>query len=299
MKLQSAVGFSDQELSLISGNQSKKSLISPAAYCSLVKLLPFLSYFILSLLHVEDSVVAVITLILVFIEFVFIKYVSGINLVGLKWSIDFSSLSFQWYSKPEPFIPSISDTNFFWMSFFTFLIIWLICFFIAFYSSTKIKAITSLISFICEGVNLYMFSKAHNCAKKQVEKAVLNSIQEEVHFDLVPENDYENDDKETINDNKESQEVANESYFLPKKTSKISDTTSVPLPPPLMPTKPSSEDKEKNSLDIEQNISNSENENTLNSNVNDNENNNNINDNRDDKEDNENKDVIDDDVDFY
>ena len=155
------------------------------------------------------------------------------------------------------------------MSFFTFLIVWLICFFIAFFSSTKTKAFTSLIGFICEGINLYMFSKAHSYAKKQVEKAVLNSIQEEVHFDLVPENDLEANDKETINDVQENKGKDNENYYLHKKTSKVLDTTSVELPPPLMPASNNSENKAKSEESKEQVTNVSDHENDIVSNTND------------------------------
>lgn len=282
-------GFSDQEVSLIPGTRSPKSFLSPVSVCFIMKNLPFISYFFLSLLGVEDSVISVITLIFLFIEFMFIKYVSGFNLVGLKWSIDLSSMSFRWYSKPEPFVPILSNTNFFWMSFFIFLVIWLICFFIAFFTSTKIKAITSLTGFICEGVNFYMFSKAHNYAKKQVEKAVLNSIQDDVHFDFVPETDLEINYKENTTNNQQK----NESYFLPKKTSKVLDTTSVELPPPLMPVKTTSENKTKSEEeeDKEKVISNPDHEIS-------NDNSANTNDNIDDKE-NDDKNNDEDDIDFY
>ena len=89
--------FPDQELSLVPGIQSKKSFLSPVSICFLIKLLPVLSYFFLSILRIEDSVVAVITLIFLFVEFVFIKYIGGFNLVGLKWSIDLSTYGYQWY----------------------------------------------------------------------------------------------------------------------------------------------------------------------------------------------------------
>lgn len=298
--------FPDQELSLVPGIQSKKSFLSPVSICFLIKLLPVLSYFFLSILRIEDSVVAVITLIFLFVEFVFIKYIGGFNLVGLKWSIDLSSFGFQWYSKPESFVPLQSNTNFFWMSFFTFLVIWLICFFIAFFSFTKIKAVISLVGFICEGVNLYMFSKALNYSKKQVEKAALDSMQVEVHFDLVPENDLEANDKVQINDDQNK----SGSYSMQKKTSKVLDTTSVELPPPLMPAN-TSENKPKNEEDKDHAVVNSDHENidikdvdknNGNDNIDikdDNINNENDNENENNNSDNDNDKKNDEDFEFY
>lgn len=228
-------GIFDQKISLLHASPNEAPKINPVTSCLAFKLLPIFSFIALSLFHVEDSLIATITGIFNIIEFLFIKYVSGYQLVGLKWNIQFPSFSFSWDSKSEPYLPSISNSNFFWMSFFTSMGFWILSFIITL-NSSLFKILCSVFCLITELFNLYMFSKAYSFRKTKTEKAVLASIQENVHFEFVPEDENDKVDPETTKENYYLAPTASNPKSTEKKFSTtISDKTTVELPP-MLPT---------------------------------------------------------------
>ncbi|OHT12429.1 hypothetical protein TRFO_17691 [Tritrichomonas foetus] len=226
--------LADQELTLISNNRSDKPFIQPTAFCLVARLLPIAAYLLLWIFQAEKTISTVVTLLFSVIEFVAIKNISGLQLVGLNWSIDFKSFKFTYYSKPEPFVPVLSQSNFFWMSFFGVLIVWGYFFIHDIFTAPASEMIGSFFGLFLEILNFMCFTRAHGLAKSAAEKAVLSSIQEGVQFELVPD-----DDDNPIENN-------NTNYYLAptnstntqteRKTRNISEeATAVTLPPPLAP----------------------------------------------------------------
>ena len=117
--------------------------------------------------------------IVILIQFWFTEQVLGMEIIGLRWFIDFSSMKFSYFSKPDPFVPNSSDANAFWMIFIVNLIGWIIAFFVEFFLSSWQKASLCILYIVVEGLNLMCFIRAHGMAKIQTERNVLSAINTE------------------------------------------------------------------------------------------------------------------------
>lgn len=182
----------DQE-SIFAGKEPR---VNPIAFYFAIQLLPYLAFILFLLFHIPILHITIIILILIGINFWFIKNVNGMQLVGLRWKLSFSN-GFEYYSKPNPFVPRAIDSNSFWIGFFVFIILWIIAFIISIFLTSTFLCIVCLIGFLSEFINLNMFMRSHKSAKNQAEHAALEILQDEkVNFELV-----HSDDEENRNDN--------------------------------------------------------------------------------------------------
>lgn len=186
----------DQE-ALIPGKEPR---INPIAFYFIIQLLPYLVFILFILLKIQILHTTIVTLILLGINFWFIKNVHGIQLVGLRWKISLLS-GFEFYSKPNPFVPRAIDSNSFWVGFFIFIFLWIIAFIISLFLKESLLCLVCFIGFLSEIINLMMFMRSYRSAKSQAEHAALEILQDEtVNFELVHSDDEEHHNENVNND---------------------------------------------------------------------------------------------------
>jgi hypothetical protein len=209
------------------GRVTSRPLLNPSAIFTVSNFLPAFLYLLLSFTGVSSNILAFIVIILSFTNFFILKNISGYQLLGLKWSYNFQSCGISVFSRPEPFVPNLSQSNFFWIGLFFINGFWIVCFFVNI-STSMAKSAISAISFAFEFTNLIFFGKAHRESKQQIGLAVLASINDGIHFEQVPE-------QTAPLLTTASEKVAPASIELPPPltaTEKVV-TPSIELPPPL------------------------------------------------------------------
>lgn len=178
----------DQE-SVFAGKEPR---INPIAFYFAIQLLPYLVFVLFLIFNIPILQITIIILILLGINFWFIKNVNGIQLVGLRWKFSIIT-GFEYYSKPNPFVPRALDSNSFWIGFFIFLFLWIIALVISLFLKTPLLCLVCFIGFLSELINLMMFMRSHKSAKSQAEHAALEILQDEtVNFEFVHSDDEEN-----------------------------------------------------------------------------------------------------------
>ena len=179
---------------LVQKDRASKNSTGLLTY-AIFKIIPIGGCFIFKKLLIDKTAWAIIMLMLLLADFCFVKSISGIQLVGLKWSVDFSKQGLiDYYFKPEPYVPNTTNANLFWDGFFTVIVFWLVLFFVSASKSLNIETIIYLIAFISESINLLNFMKAHSQSRTAAEHAVLTSMKEEdepVVFPLVEDEENE------------------------------------------------------------------------------------------------------------
>lgn len=129
-------------------------------------------------------------------EFWVVKSISGMQLIGLRWYLDKKAgqKAFAFYSKPDPYIPNVIDSNIFWSLFFVCLFGWSITAIVEIFILSYFKAFLASIAIAFHILNLSMYSKARNMAKKAIQKSVLDALQEEmVTFPKIDEDKFNSD----------------------------------------------------------------------------------------------------------
>jgi hypothetical protein len=172
---------------------------------------------VLNSLSVSSQLLTFATLLLSVVNFFVMKHISGYQLLGLRWLVSLPGCSLSVLSRPEPFVPLLSQSNLFWLGFICSIAVWFVCFVVNVLGPFFQKVAVSGTSCLLETVNLICFAKSHRESKHRTEVAVLNSLKDGVHFDLVPDND---DEKVDENVTRQDDNPA---------------TASVALPPPLAP----------------------------------------------------------------
>jgi hypothetical protein len=193
-----------------------RAIFTPISIYVSTKLLPLICYFVLITAGVESSLLGIIIVLTLLLEFFVMKNISGLQLLGLKWFLDIHTHSIAIFSRPEPFIPAIGDSNFFWVCGFFSVAFWFVCFLIEFFQSRLGRSGIAFIAAALNSLNLACFIQAHRISKSQLEAAVLNSMRDGVSFDLVPEQELEAREKDPV---------------IPAAPDRPS--TAVDLPPPL------------------------------------------------------------------
>jgi hypothetical protein len=153
------------------------------------KLAALSTFALLCLLALKGVTISVVSVVLLFVDFWFTQNIHGLQLVGLRWWYEFGS-GFQYYSKPDPFVPLIGASNIFWMGFFVFTVIWIFTFVVSIFTSGFLIALNALLAVALQILNLSMFMRAHRTAKAVAERAALNILQgESINFELVREDE--------------------------------------------------------------------------------------------------------------
>lgn len=183
----------------------KEPFINPIAFYFVIQLLPYSVFILFLLFEIQIFQVTIFLLILLGINFWFIKNVNGIQLVGLRWKLSLQN-GFDYYSKPNPFVPRALDSNSFWIGFFIFMFLWIIAFILSIFVSDAL-CLVCIIGFLSEFFNLTMFMKSHRLAKNQAEHAALEILQDEnINFEQVHSDDEENrKGNNNVNDKNEGQ----------------------------------------------------------------------------------------------
>jgi hypothetical protein len=208
-------GQNMDEQFIIAHRSQHRPVISPTGIYLISKSLPFVAFLLLNSLSAPPLLLTFTTVFLSLLNFFVMKNISGYQILGLKWSINLPGRSLAVLSRPEPFVPLLNQSNLFWLGFVFSIAAWTVCFFVNLFGPFPRKAGISGSSCLLEAVNFVCFAKSHRESKHRTEAAVLNSLKDGVHFDLVPENEEE----------KAEDEVP------PRDDSPAA--TSVDLPPPL------------------------------------------------------------------
>lgn len=155
---------------------------NPSALYWLCKILPIATY-LLPGGSLRDTATFIVTVVAFLVE----KNICGLQLVGLKWSFDFHSMSFVFYSKPEPFIPSKSLSNSFWGGTMGACFFWVVAFFISILMRMTSRGQLAFVCLAFEVVNFVLFARAHSDGRQLFEQTALKSINEGAEFELVPD----------------------------------------------------------------------------------------------------------------
>lgn len=173
----------DQEV-LIAGNK-QGSKINPVVLYTGTKVLPYVVHLCLCVARLTEFNILVVTVLLLIGDYWFSQNVHGPNMIGLRWWIQLNN-GFQYYSKPDPFVPSVSDSNVFWVGFFVAIVVWIITSIVTVFTHGFFIAIISVIAAVFNIVNVTMFIKARKLAKIAAEHACLTILQDEtINFELV------------------------------------------------------------------------------------------------------------------
>ena len=205
---------------------------NPVAIYLLVRFLTFLIYIICSLFISQFGIYFVVVFLIEGFQLWFIKNVSGLHLVGLKWMLTAPNDKgefFQFFSRPPPYIPISYQTNIFWFGCFFSVIFWICAFIICLTIGRIIKSFAALAILCAEIFNLVMFAKAHNRSKLATENDALaklldnpiaiaqmelNSLGLEVDFpkdiENPPSEENNNENIEQLNQNNEINKEENE-----------------------------------------------------------------------------------------
>jgi hypothetical protein len=176
---------------VIAHRSQRRPVISPTGIYLVSKCVPFLTFLLLSSLSASPPLLAFPTIILSVLNFFVMKNISGYQMLGLRWSLDLPGWSLGVVSRPEPFVPLLNQSNLFWLGFVFSIAIWTICFFVNLFGPFPRRASISGSSCLLEAVNFICFAKSHRKSKHRTEAAVLNSLKDGVHFDLVPDTEEE------------------------------------------------------------------------------------------------------------
>ena len=145
-------------------------------------------------------------------QFWITEQVVGMQLIGLRWFIDFGSMKFSYFSKPDPFVPNARDSNMFWMIFIVNIFGWIVGLFVEIFIKDWHKVVLCLLSIFTEGLNLVMFVRAHGIAKAEAEKNVLSALNQEP----VPEFGMAKSDEGSISD--EAEEDTSSDHVVKEET---------------------------------------------------------------------------------
>lgn len=170
---------------------------NPAAIYSIIRIYPFILYFILNLLVTNKIITICIMTLVALINEVFIKNVCGLHLVGLKWTISFSKEAkglFQFHSRPPPYIPISSQSNAFWIGFFGSFIVWSVLFFVNIAKKDWASCVACIFIMLLQLFNFILFMAAFNNTKTVIGDDSLVSLiskhEENDSENLIPEPDF-------------------------------------------------------------------------------------------------------------
>lgn len=175
----------DQDV-LIPNNRDKNK-INPVVLYAITKAIPYLVHLFLCATKMTSFNIFVVTVLLLIGDYWFNQNIHGLQLVGLRWWIEIGH-GFNYYSKPDPFVPLVSNSNAFWLGFFISIFVWIITAVVTLFTHGLFISVIAVIGAILSCINLYMFVKAHKQAKIDAEHACLTMLQDEnINFELVKE----------------------------------------------------------------------------------------------------------------
>ena len=201
---------SDDGQSLIGSKQSCTSKY-PFLIFLLVKITPFLTYFfIFSFLH-DPSISIVLFFIAQCFEFLMIKNICGLDLIGIKWYIEPNNDGsfLQYYAKPAPYVPNYTLSNVFWIGFIAAIILWIVTFFIDLFERNIFHILICIIGLLTQASNLLFFMRAHAAIQKNAAQVALAGLLDDsVKFNLV------NDDEKYSNDDDNNDDLSDDNSII-------------------------------------------------------------------------------------
>ena len=168
-----------ESLPMTTVSQSNMSSSSPVPVYLAVRFFTIVFYFLSTILISKNGIYFVVMIIIEASQFWFIKNISGLHLVGLKWFLTIKNDKgelFHYYSRPPPYIPVGYQTNTFWFGFFFSVIFWGCSAIIGLIVGKFVKSFTSFCVLAAEIFNLVMFTKAHGQSKAATENDVLAKL---------------------------------------------------------------------------------------------------------------------------
>lgn len=172
-------------------------------YCFL-KILPVIIFILFSVLYDDlNALGGVISSIMQIFSILYIKDTLSLSLVGLTWYFDTEkqpSFPFIYhYSKPQPYVPKQSDSNYFWLFGLISIGLWFI---ISFFSLFKDFSMFffSISCLLISSLDFWLYLLCHNLSKKQSEEITKSVL-------LGAQCEFENVDEST---NEETEEEADE-----------------------------------------------------------------------------------------
>ena len=167
----------------------QEALISERQYTNhpilvfiILKSFPILLYYSMYVLKVNPLVCFILILFIFIFEFFITRKIIGVEMVGLSWY--FGDGKFQYYSRPNPYIPKASESNIFWISFPILIISWVLIIVFKYYDIIAIP----LFAILSQLINLYFYISSYLTSRKQNQLAVMAYLQDEpVNFPFVKE----------------------------------------------------------------------------------------------------------------
>jgi hypothetical protein len=158
----------------------------------LLKLFPFVASWVLRYFLSDPNAQFLLFLFALAIEFWATKARAGWDFVGLAWRVepDPSGSLLQFCSRPAPFLPNTTHSNFFWVGFFISISAWVALFLFDALRGRFLGAVMALFGLAGQLGNFVLFMKAHTRTHAQAAIATRAAIDADpVHFPLVKDND--------------------------------------------------------------------------------------------------------------
>ena len=124
-------------------------------------------------------------------EFMILKNVLGMEIVGLGWTIEpASDMLFKYTAKPPSFIPNQFQSNVFWISFFLDAGFWSIFLLISLSRARFLNFIVCSFCLFAQIANLLLFKNSLNANLERNDSVVMmNMKDDEAIFELVKDDD--------------------------------------------------------------------------------------------------------------
>ncbi|EAY07876.1 hypothetical protein TVAG_142300 [Trichomonas vaginalis G3] len=184
------------QASLIPSN--KRSPVPSIIYVC-TKIFPILTF--LNLVFLNPIVQIIVFILVSLADFWLTKNVCGMQLIGLRWYFEFQAngkLALNFYSKPDPFVPTEQDSNTFWMLFITEIIAWAVIAVVELFLRSLLLFLNSTIIMLIQLFNFLLYVKVHKLAKEAMEREVLHQIQGEAVSFPMAKSDYS--EEETVDE---------------------------------------------------------------------------------------------------
>lgn len=198
----------NQNLGIAGTSHASFCQTQPIVSYILTKALPILIYFLPKFSIFGVSVSFILFLILSIYEFKTVKDILGIELVGIRWFIDPDSDEFfQFYNKPAPYVPSLFESNVFWVGFFIAIAIWIVSLIFSFSSKTLLNICICAIGVMLQVANLFLFMRGQSKAQKEAAEQTRNTLlTDSVEFGFIKEGEEPEVDDENEHENENTEE---------------------------------------------------------------------------------------------
>lgn len=134
-----------------------------------LKLTVLLFYFVSILFKFYAPVKVVVLALLCLADVWYTKNIAGLDLVGMRWSHEINENgepAWQFYSRPDPYVPDPFESNAFWGFMFGSVFVWAIVFIWSIFAFGKFNVVISLLILALNTLHLILFLNCRSVGRK-------------------------------------------------------------------------------------------------------------------------------------